>query len=134
MRYHTSMNLEACPHCNGPLRTVKKACASCGLQFEAQFDESPLMLLSGVEKEFVLDFVLCGGSFKALAEKRGLSYPTVRARLNRIIDRLEHETRGAEGASLRTDVDALIDAVDAGTLDPEAAIRELRKHKKEEGA
>jgi len=92
------------------------------------------MLLSGAEKEFVLDFVLCSGSFKALAEKRGLSYPTVRAQLNRIIARLEQERSGAGGPSVRADVDALIDAVDAGTLDPETAIRELRRQRKGEGA
>ncbi len=131
MRYHAAMNLEVCPHCTGPLRSVKKECLSCGLQFEAQFTESPLMLLSGVEKRFILDFVLCSGSFKALAEKRGLSYPTVRAQLNRIIDRLKSERRRYAASSTHTDMDALIDAVDAGTLAPEAAIRELRKRRGE---
>ena len=47
--------------------------------------------LSGVDDEdlaFVKRFVLCSGSLKELAEVYGVSYPTVRLRLDRVIQKI----------------------------------------------
>lgn len=38
---------------------------------------------------FIRSFVLASGSLKALAEEYGVSYPTIRARLDRLIERLK---------------------------------------------
>jgi hypothetical protein len=47
------------------------------------------MRLKEEDLRFVSDFVLCSGSLKALAQKMGLSYPSVRNRLDDIISELE---------------------------------------------
>jgi hypothetical protein len=41
------------------------------------------------DQAFILDFVMCGGSLKALAQKMNLSYPSVRNRLDDVIKELE---------------------------------------------
>ena len=46
------------------------------------------MLLNDEAQAFVLDFVMCSGSLKEMASRMGLSYPTVRNRLDDIIARL----------------------------------------------
>jgi hypothetical protein len=38
---------------------------------------------------FIRRFVLASGSLKALAEEYGVSYPTLRQRLNRLIDKIQ---------------------------------------------
>jgi hypothetical protein len=38
---------------------------------------------------FLKRFVLCSGSLKALAEAYGISYPTVRLRLDRLIEKIK---------------------------------------------
>jgi hypothetical protein len=38
---------------------------------------------------FLRRFLLCSGSLKALAEQYGVSYPTVRARLDRLIAKVQ---------------------------------------------
>ena len=119
-----AMKLDICPQCRGTLRAVKKECLACGLKLEADFEEGPLALLSGAEHGFILDFVLCGGSLKALGERRGLSYPTVRSRLDRIIERLQ-EIQASVSA------EGIIDAVDRGELPPGEAARRLRRLKRE---
>ena len=50
--------------------------------------EHPLMELEESDQEFILRFVLASGSLKELAQVYGVSYPTIRIRLDRLIDRL----------------------------------------------
>ncbi len=47
-----------------------------------------MMQLSAPDQQFVLDFVKSSGSLKEMAHKLGLSYPTVRNRLDDIISQL----------------------------------------------
>jgi hypothetical protein len=47
-----------------------------------------LSVLSEEELHFVKRFVLASGSLKDLAKQYGVSYPTLRIRLNRLIDKI----------------------------------------------
>lgn len=44
--------------------------------------------LSEEDKSFLKRFVLASGSLKAVAEEYGISYPTVRLRLDRLIEKI----------------------------------------------
>ncbi|MAE67903.1 MAG: hypothetical protein CMJ18_26925 [Phycisphaeraceae bacterium] len=46
-------------------------------------------LLSGEDLAFIKRFVLLSGSLKALAKAYDISYPTVRLRLDRVIQKIE---------------------------------------------
>lgn len=48
----------------------------------------PLAQLDDADLEFVLQFVLASGSLKEMARIYGVSYPTIRARLDRVIMQL----------------------------------------------
>ena len=45
--------------------------------------------LSDEDVTFVKRFVLSSGSLKAMAEEYGVSYPTIRLRLNGVIERIQ---------------------------------------------
>jgi hypothetical protein len=45
--------------------------------------------LSDEDKSFLKRFVLASGSLKAVAEEYGISYPTVRLRLDRLIEKVK---------------------------------------------
>jgi hypothetical protein len=45
--------------------------------------------LSDEDKSFLKRFVLSSGSLKAVAEQYGISYPTVRLRLDRLIEKIK---------------------------------------------
>lgn len=47
-----------------------------------------LEVLEEEDMRFLRRFLLCSGSLKALAEEYGVSYPTVRGRLDRLIDKV----------------------------------------------
>jgi hypothetical protein len=51
---------------------------------EGSFELPPLANLSAEDQVFVASFVKCHGSIKQMEQTFGVSYPTIKARLNRI--------------------------------------------------
>ena len=78
-----------CPSCDGVLRVQTMHCVACGTKIEGDFKLPELMRLSEENQRFVLEFVKSSGSLKEMAQKLGLSYPTVRNRLDEVIAQLE---------------------------------------------
>lgn len=54
----------------------------------------PLASLVQEDQDFVLQFVKVSGSLKDMAQLLGVSYPTVRNRLDEIIERLKGQEGG----------------------------------------
>ena len=48
-----------------------------------------LEMLDEEDQQFLKRFVLCSGSLKALCDEYGVSYPTLRARLDRLIAKVK---------------------------------------------
>ena len=61
------------------------------IAIEGSFAPPRLASLSAEDQVFVMAFVRCHGSIKAMEEMFGISYPTVKNRLNRIARLLEPE-------------------------------------------
>ncbi len=78
----------ACPACGGVLHVRQLACPACTTRIEGDYTLPLFMRLTAEEQQFLLDFVRCSGSLKQLASQRGLSYPTLRNRLDEVIDRI----------------------------------------------
>lgn len=77
-----------CPSCGKRLSVHSMHCSSCDTHIEGNYRLPVLMQLSAADLLFVLDFVRSSGSLKEMAQKLGLSYPTVRNRLDDIISQL----------------------------------------------
>lgn len=60
-----------------------------GFAIEGEFDLPPLFSLKAEEQVFVAAFVKCHGSIKEMERLFGISYPTVKNRLNAIGSRLD---------------------------------------------
>jgi hypothetical protein len=58
------------------------------------FDDHPLAELSREDLDLVTELVLRSASLKDLAEAYGVSYPTIRLRLDRLIERLKAAVKG----------------------------------------
>ena len=74
----------------------------------------------------ITSFILVSGSIKDLATQYGVSYPTMRQRLDRLIERVRRLVDGAEADPLS---DYLADLLTRGQLTPDIArrIRELHR-------
>lgn len=77
-----------CPSCESELQVSSLACAHCDTVISGSFGLPVMLRLSQEEQDFILDFVLSGGSLKAMAKQMDKSYPTVRNFLDQIIENL----------------------------------------------
>lgn len=78
-----------CPCCGGELHVRSLCCTACETTVSGDYRLPPFMRLTPDEQAFLLEFVASSGSLKELASRRGLSYPTLRNRLDDLIDKLE---------------------------------------------
>ena len=79
---------DRCRNCGGTLKIQRMSCPSCGVTMEGTMELPRLARLSPENRKFVEIFVLSGGSLKEVGRHLNLSYPTVRARLDRVIAEL----------------------------------------------
>ena len=93
----------ACPYCDGPMSVTRMGCTKCRVQIEADFGVSRLASLPVEHQRFIELFVLAGGSLKEIAEQTGVSYPTVRSRLDKVIAALHEQMAKAAPQKLTAD-------------------------------
>ena len=105
-----------CPYCSSKMGIRTLHCTSCGVDITGDFAPSRLLDLSPEDQEFVVQFVLASGSLKKIAEVYGVSYPTVRSRLDRLIERLQ----GARLAP-KDKRAAILDAIEEKEITPREA-------------
>ena len=78
-----------CPGCGGMLEVSELHCDHCGASVRGSFSLQPFAALSHEQREFLVTFVLCRGNIKDVEKRLGISYPTVRRRLEAVIAGLE---------------------------------------------
>ena len=78
-----------CPSCQSQLKVKSLKCDNCQTEVSGLFDLPELARLSPNDQQFVLQFVRYSGSIKDMAKFLNLSYPTVRNRLDDIIEKLQ---------------------------------------------
>lgn len=81
-----------CPSCESDLQVSSLTCEKCKTSISGNFDLPALLRLSQEEQDFILDFILSGGSLKAMAKQMDKSYPTVRNFLDQLIENLKNLT------------------------------------------
>lgn len=77
-----------CPSCDAKLEVSKLTCTSCDTEVIGKFTLPIWTQLTLEEQEFVLQFLLNSGSLKEMANQLGKSYPTVRNKLDDLIEKL----------------------------------------------
>lgn len=90
-----------CPACSGELQVKSLRCPRCETQIDGAYELPTVAKLSGEDQKFVVEFVKASGSLKQMAKLMKLSYPTVRNRLDAVIERLKqsesaHADEGTE--------------------------------------
>ena len=80
--------ISRCPVCSGRLRAVRLKCSKCGTVIENEFELSRFESLGEDQVKFLETFVMCRGNIKDVEKELGISYPTVRAKLDDVISAL----------------------------------------------
>ena len=114
-----------CPYCYGRMRVTTLHCDHCTSEVRSAFTVPAFLNLSPDQQTFAMDFIRASGSLKEIAAQYGVSYPTVRARLDRIIEALNAEKAPREERRA-----AILDAVEERKLSPQEASRLLSDSEK----
>lgn len=112
-----------CPSCSSSnLHVARVECEGCDTTFEGKFDIPALLKLSSDDLDFILDFVKCSGSLKEMAAKQKVSYPTLRNRLNALIDSLENIDVSSQTSKVE-----ILQLLEEGKISAKEAAKMLQK-------
>ena len=104
-----------------PLSVERIRLKDTGIAVEGDFELPPLARLTMEDQVFVTAFVRCHGSIKEMEQLFGISYPTVKNRLNRIAGLLEFVE--INPPSSRSEI---LDLLDKGEVTVEEALKRMR--------
>ena len=114
--------LHKCPVCDAhEFQLIKLACENCGTRIEGDFQLPKLATLSGEHQDFIETFVRCRGNIKEVERELGISYPTVRRRLDNVIRALGYQTE--DPGPQRRDI---LEALEQKKMTPEEAVEALK--------
>ena len=103
-----------------PVTVERVRVVDSGIAIEGSFTLPPLASLSAEDQVFVMAFIRCHGSIKEMEEIFGISYPTVKNRLNRIAGQLQFIEIVKVSAE-----EEVIDKLESGQISADEAIRRL---------
>jgi hypothetical protein len=105
-----------------PVTVERVRLVESDIAIEGSFTLPPLANLSAEDQVFVMAFVRCSGSIKEMEEMFGISYPTVKNRLNRVAGQLEF----VEIVKVSPQ-EEVISELERGEISAEEALRRLQK-------
>ena len=112
-----------CPACGRTMEIVEYHCPECDVRVSGSFPAAGLGGLNPRQIDFVKTFLCCRGNIKEVERELGISYPTVRNRLDEVVRALGMTpTADREAAGQRAEV---LDKLEKGEIDAEDAARIL---------
>lgn len=103
-----------------PIAVERVRLADDGTAIEGAWELPQLARLSASDQIFVIAFVRSHGSIKEMERVFGVSYPTIKARLNRLSESLDFiETNPSPSRA------EILERLKGGEVDAETAIRQL---------
>jgi len=112
-----------------PIEIERVRLVETGVAIEGPFTLPPLAQLAAEDQVFIAAFVRCHGSIKQMEQYFGVSYPTIKNRLNKIGSQLsfvEIEQGSGSDASAPTRSDVL-DQLSRGELTVVQALERLKE-------
>ena len=134
--------IATCPICSGELAVTRLHCRSCGTTLEGDFNVGRFARLSREQFALLESFLRSKGNLKEMERELGISYPTVRARVDALLralglgddeaamDEVETPEPATEAAGAAVDAAAarrtILERLARREIDPATAAAELR--------
>ena len=109
--------ISTCPVCEGELLISRLHCRSCGTALEGEFGVGRFGRLGREQLSLLESFLRARGNLKEMERELGISYPTVRAR----VDALVRALGLSDGEVPLDEIEAGDEAADAGAEAPTAS-------------
>jgi hypothetical protein len=113
-----------CPACSTSMMITALACPHCETKVQGYFQTPGLLRLNSEQLQFVEVFLRCRGNIREVERDLKISYPTVRAKLDQVIQAMGYSVADA---APEKDVEDILDELDKGTLSFEEALKKLKE-------
>ena len=95
--------ISTCPVCAGELAVTRLRCGSCGTTLEGEFSVGRFARLTREQTALLESFLRSRGNLRDIERELGISYPTVRARVEALVRALGFGPRSDEDPAAATD-------------------------------
>jgi hypothetical protein len=134
--------ISTCPVCEGELLISRLHCRTCGTALEGEFGVGRFGRLNREQLNLLESFLRARGNLKEMERELGISYPTVRGRVDALVrslglgdgpvpadeetplDEPQQPAAGEDPAAVRREV---LERLSRGEIDATAAAAELRR-------
>ena len=112
--------IATCPVCAGELTVTRLHCRSCGTALEGEFGVGRFGRLDREQMTLLESFLRSRGNLKEMERELGISYPTVRGRVDSLVRALGF---GEQSAAAEDEFEDAFEAESATEADDAAAAR-----------
>jgi len=112
----------ACPVCGGEMIIRELECPTCDIQVKGSFETCPFCVLNPEQLELIKIFLKSRGNIREVERELGISYPTVRGRLDQIVRTLGFTPATEVPDTLKEE---LLAKLEAGEIDADEFVRRL---------
>lgn len=116
-----------CPLCGGEILITRLHCQECDTTYEGRFiSGGAFERLTPEQLNFVETFVRCEGKITRMENEIGLSYPTIRNRLQEVIRAMGYEPGGEETGKMSDEERRrILESLEQGQITYREAMRML---------
>jgi len=112
-----------CPSCSGKVIVTELSCTDCKTSVKGSFELPIFAVLSPEEEGFLRVFLAARGSIKEVERQLNISYPTVRNRLESLLNKLGLGSLQAEAKRRRLEI---VSRLERGEISAQEAVALLK--------
>ncbi|MFZ5899568.1 MAG: DUF2089 domain-containing protein [Bacillota bacterium] len=116
-----------CPVCGHELLISSLTCNHCQTLLKGNFTSCKFCKLPVEQQEFIGVFIKCRGNIKDVERELGISYPTVRNRLDGVIESLGFKVEKAVDGEEKARRQEVLTALENGEITAQDAAKLLRR-------
>ena len=122
-----------CPICQSTLEVTRVYCGQCDTTIDGHFAPSanPFAVLNKEQMHFLMTFIRCEGRLNRMEDELGMSYPTLRNRLEEISKTLGFEPKTDEPKLSADERMSILDLLAKGEISADEAQSRLSGKKAE---
>jgi hypothetical protein len=106
--------IATCPVCSGELAVTRLRCGDCGTTIEGEFGVGRFARLTRDQTTVLESFLRSRGNLRDMERELGISYPTVRARVEALVRALGFGPRDEADGAAAVEAPASPDEIAAG--------------------
>ena len=115
-----------CPVCKETMEVTRVYCRHCDTAIEGHFSLGRFNRLTAEQLQFAEIFLYCEGKITRAQEELGVSYPTVRGRLNDLVRALGYDIESEPVGITPEERQSILDDLAQGNISSEEAVELLR--------